>query len=103
MHVRPVFQESTISWYVKQFIELGVTYISVPFFFAASGFFLAGNYLTSEKITNTYIATIKKRVTSLLVPYFVWMMLWWLMTLIVPSAWQYLKTGYAVDSTDHNM
>ena len=93
MHIRPVFQESTISWYVKQFIELGVTYISLPFFFAASGFFLAGNYLTSEKITNAYFAAIEKRLASLLAPYFLWMLLWWFMTLIVPSACQYLKYG----------
>lgn len=58
-------------WTLRIFKEAIGQLFAVPFFFAASGFFLAGHF--AEK--GWYKTEIAKRVRSLVVPYFVWTVL----------------------------
>ena len=44
IHCRPSFEAGTFGWWVRQFIEEGITRIAVPYFFVASGFFAAAKY-----------------------------------------------------------
>lgn len=56
---------------VLRFLLPGVTSIAVPYFFLCSGFFLAGH--VSEK--GWWLRELKKRVSSLVVPYLAWAIL----------------------------
>ena len=53
----------------------GLALIAVPFFFAASGFFIAG-HMDNAYFHGKYLAEIKKRVKSLIVPYLIWNIAW---------------------------
>lgn len=81
MHCRPQLEMGTFAWWIKQFMEYEVTYIAVPFFFLLSGFLLAGKYGSGVSfLDNTHKREIRKRIKSLLVPYFVWMITWFVFT-----------------------
>lgn len=67
IHCRPVFEQGTVAWWMKQMLECGVCTIAVPFFFFASGFFLAGHI--GE--LGWYRRETVKRIGSLVVPYFI--------------------------------
>lgn len=70
IHCRPRFEQGCISWYVKELLENGVCEIAVPFFFLASGFFIA------QRIEDgRYGVEIGKRVRTLLLPYIFWLLL----------------------------
>lgn len=71
IHCRPDFAMGTVAWWCQQLLEEGLCTIAVPFFFIASGFFLAGRI----GATGWYGDAVKKRVRTLLVPYFLWCVL----------------------------
>lgn len=79
IHCRPHFETGTFSWWVKQFLENGLTHLAVPFFFLCSGFLLAGKMAEDVKDLAWYKPEVLKRVKSLVVPYFLWLLLYWLM------------------------
>lgn len=68
IHCRPIFTEGSVSWWIKQLLEEGICTIAVPFFFVASGFFLAGHI--GERYW--YRNAITKRIRTLVVPYLIW-------------------------------
>lgn len=68
IHCRPDFAEGSGAWWLKQMLENGICMIAVPFFFAASGFFIAGHIHDY----GWYGREVRKRIWSLAVPYLVW-------------------------------
>lgn len=68
IHCRPVFEQGTVAWWMKQMLENGVCLMAVPFFFLASGFFLAGHL--GEQ--GWYKSALMTRIRTLLVPYLIW-------------------------------
>ena len=68
IHCRPCFEPGTGAWWVKQMVEEGICLIAVPFFFTASGFFLAGRIGENE----WYRRAIVKRMRTLVVPFVLW-------------------------------
>ena len=68
IHCRPEFAAGTAGWWAKQLLECGVCTLAVPFFFLASGFFLAGH----ADEDGWYGREFRKRLKTLLVPYLVW-------------------------------
>lgn len=71
IHCRPHVGSDTVGWWTKQILENGVCLVSVPFFFFASGFFLASH--TQE--SGWWRRAIFSRVVSLMVPYVIWISL----------------------------
>lgn len=71
IHCRPPFEVGTMSWWIKQMLECGICTIAVPFFFTASGFFLAGHF--DEE--GWHAKEVRKRMRTLLIPYFLWITL----------------------------
>ena len=56
-----------------EFLGSGAVLIAVPYFFLASGFFLAGHIFNEN---NWYFFELKKRIKSLVIPFFLWNGLW---------------------------
>jgi len=65
------FPESGISWVWNRTISHGVAAIAVPYFFAVSGFFLAGHFGDC----GWYRHEIQKRIGSLLFPFLIWVLI----------------------------
>ena len=53
----------------------GIALIAVPFFFVASGFFIAG-HMDDSYLIGKYHLELSKRIKSLLVPFFIWNISW---------------------------
>ena len=66
------FPEGTAMWWLERFGHRGLFLAAVPFFFACSGYFLAGH--VSEG--NWYPRECGKRVRSILVPAFCFSVIW---------------------------
>ena len=58
-------------WLVHQLVVDGIARIAVPFFFVVSGFFLAAHF----NETGWWGRELKKRLSSLVIPFFVWSLL----------------------------
>lgn len=65
IHVAGVQVPLTSIWWWRRLISNGLFLVAVPFFFVASGFFLAGHLLEPQWYANEC----KKRVRSIIVPY----------------------------------
>ena len=61
----------TLNWWPYVIIRQ-ICKMAVPFFFLASGFFLVGH----ADQPNWYLDALRKRVRTLVVPYFIWSALW---------------------------
>ena len=59
------------TWFINELIAKGIANIAVPFFFVVSGFFLAAHF--DER--GWWARETKKRIRSLVVPFFVWSIL----------------------------
>lgn len=70
IHCRPHFEHASLAWWVKEVLENGVCEMAVPFFFLVSGFFIA-----AKIFDGVYKDEIVKRVRTLLVPYFCWVLM----------------------------
>ena len=72
IHCTPAPDKSTWQWWVANLLGAnGLCRIAVPWFFVASGFFLAGRFGESSWYSNA----VKKRVRTLLVPFVIWAMI----------------------------
>ena len=60
----------------RLFTGQGIGNIAVPYFFIASGFFVAGHM--HGKVSDWWIGENKKRVKSLLIPYLFWNVFYWI-------------------------
>lgn len=78
-YINPI---TVVSDAFRHIIGTGVCQISVPFFFVAAGFFLAGK--TGE--AGWWKRECKKRIWSLLIPFFAWCLLFWVFVLSFPFA-----------------
>lgn len=74
IHVPIPTEKYTSAWFMSEILSYGVCLIAVPFFFIVSGFFL-GKHI-GEK--GWWIKEVNKRITSLLIPYFIFNFLYWL-------------------------
>ena len=64
-------QPKDFNWFIQTFISYGVTRIAVPLFFLISGYlFFLGFKNSKNEITNK----VKKRIRTLVVPYFFWVL-----------------------------
>lgn len=81
IHCRPHFESGTVAWWVKQFLEEGITRIAVPYFFVASGFFAAAKFDAGE----AYKSIVLKRLRTLLLPFVIWGCLYWLFVFAINS------------------
>ena len=79
IHCRPKFDYGTFGWWVKEFLQNGVTHIAVPFFFIVSGYMLA------RDLKGGYKAAITKRARSLLLPFVLWNVLFWLFSIALQN------------------
>ena len=71
-HATPAPDKGSFNWwFFHLFGREGICCIAVPYFFACSGFFLAGH--VSEPSWWTH--EVRKRVKSLVVPFFIWMLI----------------------------
>jgi len=77
IHVAEVYENGTVMWWWSRIGHYGVFLIAVPFFFAVSGFFLAGHF----KENGWWRRECLKRVRSLLMPYVIWSSVAVIMTL----------------------
>ena len=76
------------TWFINEFIKEGIARIAVPFFFVVSGFFLAAHF--DEE--GWWSRETKKRIHSLVIPFFVWSILAYLI---------YVPQGLIVDYMAH--
>lgn len=77
-------------WWVEQlFAHRGMTNVAVPFYFLASGFFLAGHVDRS----GWYSSAVLKRIRTLIVPFVLWNVLYRLFLLALE--WGSSKVGYS--------
>lgn len=65
IHVTGTQEPLTSIWWWRRLISNGLFLVAVPFFFVASGFFLAKHFSEPE----WYVKECKKRVRSIIVPY----------------------------------
>ena len=79
IHVWRAPISNPIGWAITDLIQPGVTGMAVPFFFAVSGYFLAGHI----GVSGWYVGEWKKRVLSLLIPMFAWNLTWMVGRLVV--------------------
>lgn len=77
IHVAEFQEHGTMMWWWSRIGHYGVFLIAVPFFFAVSGFFLAGHF----KENGWWRRGCLKRVRSLLIPYVIWSSVAVIMTL----------------------
>lgn len=66
--IHPVYEKFNPTWWVCTFLQGSISCIAVPFFFFASGYFFAG-HLGEE---GWWRKGLRKRIGTLLVPYFLW-------------------------------
>jgi len=67
----------SFAWCLKEFIAEGIARIAVPYFFIVSGYFLGAKYFkTSGSVTQCWGEAWRKRVRTLLVPYWSWNLLY---------------------------
>lgn len=75
---------TTLWWWCQLFAREGICIIAVPYFFLASGFFLAGRMETPD----WWQCAVRKRLRSLVVPFILWSIfysvfgfcVWWIKT-----------------------
>lgn len=67
-HVMRVHSWYSPSWFAFQFVDLGIARIAVPYFFLASGYFLAGH--VGEE--GWYKRALVKRLFTLVIPFLIW-------------------------------
>ncbi|MGN0885957.1 MAG: acyltransferase family protein [Candidatus Spyradenecus sp.] len=72
IHIYPCFEPGGWQWWIHQFIVNGITRVAVPYFFLASGFFLAGH--VGEQAW--WRREVGKRVFSVLVPCYLTILFW---------------------------
>ncbi|MGN0890730.1 MAG: acyltransferase family protein [Candidatus Spyradenecus sp.] len=72
IHIYPRFDPGSWQWWIHQFIANGITRVAVPYFFLASGFFLACHF-GEEGWRRREVG---KRVFSVLVPCYLTILLW---------------------------
>ena len=92
IHTTPVPEPGTVAyWLAGLFWGDGLCRIAIPYFFFASGFFLAGHF--NEE--GWWRREVGKRVRSLVVPFFVWQILYRLIDFVL---WYGAKrVGYSCD------
>ena len=78
IHVTWPTESVCLTWFINQLVAQGIARIAVPFFFVVSGFFLAAHF--DEE--GWWSHETRKRVRSLVVPFFVWNILAYLMLLL---------------------
>lgn len=75
------------NWFVSMAIQDGFCRIAVPYFFFASGFFLAAHIQEN----GWYSGEIRKRVQSLLIPYLVFVVSYWLYSIVFDIVQNYFE------------
>ena len=91
LHMGVPTVEHSSGWWLHEISQV-LCWFAVPFFFLASGFFIAGHL--GEK--DWYGREVQKRVRSILIPFFIWGVLYWLYFLamsIVGDIMQYRPIG----------
>ena len=78
LHASMNEEVGTATWFVDRFVNDGLGRAAVPFFFVASGFFLA-KHVGEPK---WWAAAVRKRVKTLLVPHLFWNLLWILLPVV---------------------
>ena len=73
IHCRPQFEVGTFAWWIKQLTEEGITRVAVPYFFSVSGFVAAVKFGHDG-----YKSLVLKRVRTLLLPFAIWTLLFWI-------------------------
>ncbi len=74
IHTRGCDITGTTDWLIRKMFAGGISLIGVPFFFVAAGFFLAGHMNT----TGWWRHECKKRIKTLIIPFFLWQILYFL-------------------------
>lgn len=80
IHVGGVFENGSIGWWFSELTRDGIARVAVPYFFLASGFFLAGKFagVPLRGMLPVWRNEVLKRVRSLLVPLVIWPIIWML-------------------------
>lgn len=77
IHCKPEGEIGSFTWWFCTFFNRGICTLAVPFFFTVSGFFLTKHAYDN----NWWKCEISKRVKTLLIPYFLWSILYFLYAL----------------------
>lgn len=74
MHVGGEFTHGSFGWWFSELTRGDLSRVAVPYFFLASGFFLAGKYSSSVgwNVFAVWRGEVIKRIRTLLVPLLVW-------------------------------
>lgn len=75
VHLRPPCEVGSVAWVVFQVLRYGFGTIAVPYFFVASGYFIARR--SGEP--GWWCRAVRKRIRTLLVPYLFWCAVMWAM------------------------
>lgn len=78
LHASPNEEVGSMAWVVDRFVSDGLGRTAVPFFFMASGFFLAKHVGEPRWWTDA----VRKRVKTLLLPHLFWNLLWILLPVL---------------------
>lgn len=78
LHVGVPTVEHSSGWWMYEISQV-LCWFAVPFFFLASGFFIAGHFVERD----WYGREVQKRVRSILIPFLIWGVLYWLYFLVM--------------------
>lgn len=77
IHVSWASESVCFTWFINELVKEGIARIAVPFFFVVSGYFLAAHF--DEE--GWWSRETRKRIHSLVIPFFVWNILAYIMVL----------------------
>lgn len=67
---------SSIIYFVTQMLTSSFTSIAMPTFFVLSGFLMFKDWNSRKSTSDWYLGKIRSRIKSLVVPYFLWNLIW---------------------------
>lgn len=71
IHTPFMYSDGAVDQLAMKLIRFGLCCVAVPFFFFASGFFLMGKYAKAVRRKDVYFESIRKRISTLLVPFLI--------------------------------
>jgi len=85
-----------VHWILQKTISDNISRIAVPLFFTISGFFL---FLKYENSWDNYITLVRKKIRTLVVPYFLWSVTTFILMFLIQSVYPHVNQELIIDKT----